>query len=311
MASNETKFNNSISRNTLYFDESGVGSFNDKKRYFILTAIIANNNDFHQLSEYYFRLKLKHFKENKPIHSYDLFWEPKINTQKFIPELTEYLETVPFGILTVVIDKERILRETTTTEIRYPYRSTFTQAISIWKKSGLAKETFASKTIKEVIDVIGQYEIPDIDNHYPLKIAYKTILKEYINNYAKKFSKNEEGFEICFETSPNRERILKYTESFYNERKTGNPSEKTSFAEKLKNSIYSISFPNKSSRYLGLEIADMVSYGFSLSKYKRFDKVPYFKPIWNTISKKRTDLKKEFGVDCLIELPKPKRKKQK
>jgi hypothetical protein len=304
---NLEKYNN---RNTLYFDESGVGSFKDSSRYFILTAVIANNNEIKQLSEYYFRLKYKYFNDNIPIHSNELFWKPNSKVKNFIPELTNYLQTLPFGILTVVVDKEKLLKDAPQVKLRNPYQTKLTQAKSIWKQSGFAIETFEGKSVNEVLEVIKNFETKDIDNHYPLRIAYKTILKEYITNYSKNFGLKDCEFEICFETSPNRERILKYTERFYNETKTNNAKEKTSFAKNLKQNVYSISFPNKSSRYLGLEIADMVSYGFNLSRYKRLNEIEDFKPVWDVINKKRVELKKGFNIDCLIEIPRKERRKR-
>lgn len=306
-----SNFKDLSNRNTLYIDESGVGSFKDDGRYFILTAIIANNNEMRLVSEYYFHLKNKYFKDNISIHSNEFFWRPTDKIKLFIPELINYLETIPFGILTIVIDKDKILKETKEVSIKYPYRTKFAQAKSIWQQSGLAPEKFEDKSVKEVLKTIQKFKIKNIDNHYPLRTAYKTLLKEYINNYAKSFRSGSTEFEICFETSPNRERILKYTEDFYNEKKVGKPKEKTSFATKLKENVYSISFPNKSSRYLGLEIADIVSYGFNLSRYKRFDDVKIFKPLWDIISKKRIELKKEYGVNCLIEIPRKSHKKKK
>ena len=67
-------------------------------------------------------------------------------------------------------------------------------------------------------------------------ISYKTILKEYINTYIKKLKIENPEFEICFETSPNRERIIRYTEDFFEEKKTGSPKEKLHL-QKTKDSV--------------------------------------------------------------------------
>ena len=98
-------------------------------------------------------------------------------------------------------------------------------------------------------------------------------------------------------------------EQFFDERRKGNNKEKTSFAENLKNSIYSISFPNKRAKYLGLEIADIISYGYNLSKYKRLNnkEVDSYKEVWNTICRKRNALKKDYKFDCLHTVPQEKR----
>ena len=294
------------SRNTIYFDESGVSSLKDAGRFFILTGVIANNFEFSQLSEYYFRLKLKYFKEEKPIHSYKLFWKPNKQAKSFVQELVDYLETIQFGFMTVIIDKEKILKSTPLTQPNNPFSTTFSEAKSIWKKDGNASEKFKEKSIEEVLEVIKQTKFPDINNNYPLMISYHTLLKKYLNHYSKKLGVKNSEFEICFETSPNRERILKYTEEFYEERKKNNPRKKTNFAVNLKNNIYSISFPNKSAKYLGLELADVISYGFSLSRKKRLSKVPLYEKVWDIISKRRIDLKKDYGIDCLYEIPKKK-----
>lgn len=301
----EEKNNKITSRNTIYFDESGVSSLNDNGQFFILTGVIASNIEFRELSAYYHRLKLKHFGEEESIHSQELFWKPKKTEVTFIQELTPYLETLDFSYITVIVDKKAILAKAPTTTPRNPFKTTFSEAKSIWKKSGFSEEKFKEKTIEEILATVKQNKFPDINNHYPLRIAYYTILKLYLTDYVKNKKINEKDFEICFETSPNRERILRYTEEFFDERRKGNNKEKTSFAENLKNSIYSISFPNKRAKYLGLEIADIISYGYNLSKYKRLNnkEVESYKEIWNTICRKRNALKKDYKFDCLHTVP--------
>lgn len=291
-------------RNTIYLDESGISSFKDKSRFFVLTGVIANNFELAQLSEYYFRLKLKYFGEEKPIHSVDLFWKPNKQRILFVKELVEYLETIQFGFLTVIVNKDKVLKSAPLTHPNNPFNTTFSEAKSIWKYKGYATEKFGEKTIDEVIEIVKQSQFPDINNYYPLRIAYYTLLKQYLNDYSKKLQTEDCEFEICFETSPNRERIIKYTEEFYEERKKSNTKEKTSFATKLKDQVYSISFPNKSAKYLGLEIADIISYGFSLSRHKRINEVPLYKDVWDIISRRRIALKKDFNIECVYEIPK-------
>ena len=103
---------NKGNRNTIYLDESGVSSLKDKKRFFILTGVIANNSEFQALSEYYFRLKYKYFNEDKTIHSKDIFWKPDKKEKLFIAELVEYLDTLDFSFIVVIVDKEEILKNT-------------------------------------------------------------------------------------------------------------------------------------------------------------------------------------------------------
>ena len=69
--------------------------------------------------------------------------------------------------------------------------------------------------------------------------------------------------------------------------------------------MYSISFPNKKARYLGLEIADIISYGYNLSKYKKinFSEVESYKDVWGIICKKRYILKRDFGIDYVYKIP--------
>ncbi len=305
MTSRETKLNNSISRNTLYFDESGVPSLNDKKQYFILTGVIADNTEFRELSAYYYKLKLKHFGQEESIHSQKLFWKPKKAERAFIEELTPYLETLDFSYITIIVNKKAVLDSTPTTVPKNPFATSFSEAKSIWKKSGLAVESFQGKTMEEILNVVKKSRFPDINKHYPLKIAYYTILKLYINDYMKSKKITDKDFEICFETSPNRERILRYTEEFYDEKKKNSRTERTSFAKKLKRSVYSISFPNKRAKYLGLEIADIISYGYNLSKYKGLNakEVESYQKIWSCICKKRIALKKDYKFDCVHTIP--------
>lgn len=304
MKATGNKENNS-SRNTLYFDESGVSSLKDKGQFFILTGVIAKNIEFQNLATYYYRLKLKHFDDEKPIHSQELFWNPKKQEKEFIEELTPYLETLDFAYITVIVDKKALLSSIPSTSPKNPFYTTFSEAKSIWEKSGFSVEKFKEKTIEEVLEVVKKSKFQDVNKQYPLEIAYHTILKKYISDYVKKRKIDIKDFEICFETSPNRERILRYTERFFNERKSWDSKERTSFAETLKDSIYSISFPNKRAKYLGLEIADMISYGYNLSKNKRLnnEEVESYKKIWDVICKKRNFLKRDFKIDCLYTIP--------
>ncbi len=291
-------------RSTIYFDESGISSLNDSGRFFVLTGVIANNSDFNQLTEYYFRLKLKYFGEEKSVHSVELFWKPDLQTQMFILELHKYLETIPFGFITIVVDKNKIRQQAPLVTINNPYQTSFAKAKSIWIKKGYPIQQFESKTVREVLNEIYIYKIYDINKYYPLISSYKKLLYEYISNYSRSMNTDRYDFEICFETSPNRERILKYTEEFFNEQIEGSQKEKTSFAKSLKEKVYSISFPNKSAKYLGLEIADMISYGFSLSRNKRLNEVTHFKPIWETINKRRLELRREYNVQCVLHITK-------
>lgn len=297
-------FSNPNSRNTIYFDESGVPSLKDKKRFFILTGVIANNLEFTSLSEYYFRLKFKYFNEERTIHASNLFWKPNNKDLSFIEELVGYLETLNFSFLTVVVNKNAILKYLPQTQPKNPFYTTFSEAKSIWEKLTNKDENFREKTIKEILRTVKHSKFPDANKYYPLRIAYYTILKEYLGSYAKKCNLENLDFEICFETSPNRERILKYTEEFYEERIEKRKKRKTKFAKNLKEHIYSISFPHKNAKYLGLEIADIISYGFNLSLNKRINAVPAYINIWEIVKRKRAHLKKNYGIECIYKIPK-------
>lgn len=296
---NEINRNN---RNTIYLDESGVSSLNDAGKQFILTGVVANNSKFHLLSEYYSRLKYKYFKSEAKIHSIDLFWKPNKRTKLFIEEIENYLDTISFGFITVIVDKAKVKAQVAQTKIKRPYQTNLTEAKSIWQRSGKTLESFEKATVKEVINEIRSVEISDINNYYPLKIAYRTLLDKYLFDYSVKIGKGDNEFEICFETSPNRERIIKYTEDFYDER-VRKGGARTKFSIALKDRVYSISFPNKSAKYLGLEVADIISYGFNLSKSKRLGSVPAYAPIWESINKKRIEMKNFAGVECVYKIP--------
>lgn len=208
----------------------------------------------------------------------------------------------------MIINKKAILKNAPLTSPKNPFNTTFSEAKSTLQKNGFSTVEIRKKSIDEVLNIIKKTKFPNINNQYPLQISYKTILNTYINTYVKNLGLKNPQFEICFETSPNRERIIKYTEAFFEERKNTKPKERTSFAKKLKDSVYSISFPNKKARYLGLEIADIISYGYNLSKYKRINKkeVESYKDVWDIICTKRHELKRDYKIDCVYKIPKPK-----
>jgi hypothetical protein len=295
---------NANNRNTIYIDESGVASLKDKGKFFILTGIIANNYEFSLLSEYYFRMKLKYFENEIPLHSFDLFRKPSKEEKLFIEELEKYLETLSFGMITIIVDKKKIIKNTNITSPKNPYNVNFSKAKSLWLENKLnTSQKFLDLSIREILNVVKNTEFPNINNYYPLEISYHTLLKTYLNEYAPKMKLQTSEFEICFETSPNREKIIRYTEEMFEERRTNNLKLKTKFAEELKENIYGISFPNKKAQYLGLELADIISYGFNLSKKGKLKEYPYYAKIWSVIKNKEISYKKIHNLESVYNLP--------
>ena len=96
--------------------------------------------------------------------------------------------------------------------------------------------------------------------------------------------------QICFESSVYQSRILKYTDRFLQE------------SEFLKQSLYNISFPNKKAKFLGLEIADIISYGYYLSSHHRRKKNKLYEDIWKVIQRRRRDIEERYDMKCVIRI---------
>lgn len=118
------------------------------------------------------------------------------------------------------------------------------------------------------------------------KRLYKTTYKDY--------DKIKPLTQLKFETSPNKTRLIKFTERLRNK--------KAKLGQILINHIYDVSFPFKKARYMGLEIADMISYGYHLEKYKRLSMTPLYRPIRKALLRRTRIAEKELEVKIVINL---------
>jgi hypothetical protein len=53
---------------------------------------------------------------------------------------------------------------------------------------------------------------------------------------------------------------------------------------------------------MGLEIADMISYGYHLEKYKKLSMTPPYQPIRKALLRRTLVVEKELGVKTVINL---------
>jgi len=297
-----------VTRKTIFFDESGQGKmpdqnikFNSNNRYFIYTGVMFNNYDLKNFENYYFYLKKKFFNKAIELHATRFFRRNEKNIQEYIQRLSEFLDTIPFLYITAIVDKKRHYDEAKKERVKEPLDTTLRKALSICMKKGLKDTEFYKQTVREVFRNISSHTFRNIKNYYPLELAYRTILEAYFYRiYPELLSFKHKNWvniqpltELKFETSPNRQRILKYTENFR--------GEMSEFGNQIKKSIYDISFPFKKARYMGLEIADIISYGYNLLKYHRLNRTRLFKPIRKVLLKKERRIKNSLGTNPVIE----------
>lgn len=290
-------------RHTIYIDESGTASLKDKGRYFVLTGVIATNHSFNNVEEFYFNLKRKYFGYIQHLHSVELFsantrylrkskaqlFKIKKYRRKYIQELAYFLDTVPFVFLTVIVDKRRMLKSLHPVKINHLWATTIGEAKRIFIKKDKNTTSFSKSKIEEIINIIRQYKILPIDYFRPLEVAYKELLEQHIKNFLKSIYIGS-SIQICFESSVYQSRILKYTDRFLQE------------SEFLKQSLYNISFPNKKAKFLGLEIADIISYGYYLSSHHRRSKNKLYEDIWKVIQRRRKDIEERYDMRCVIRI---------
>ncbi len=300
-------------RNTIYIDESGTASLKDSGTFFVLSGVIATNFIFDQVLYYYLNIKKKYLGYTGPIHAADLFSAnygknkygkqklfrfPKYK-KKYISELADFLDTIPFVFITCVVNKKTLINSANKTHIKRPYETTLRKMKEIWcaEYPHRSVADFYKEQVGEVKNIIKNYQINNINNYHPLNISYKFLLEKYNNEFIKKFRITSGGsLEVCFESSSNQIRILELTEKFCKE--TDENGKLTKFSNNLKNNLYSISFPNKKSKFLGLEIADIISYGYFLAAERRISKNSDFLPIWKIIKKKRFELNTTKNFEC-------------
>ena len=245
-------------RDIIYFDESGVADLNDKKtRYFILTGVIADSESFMKFNTYYCQLKYKFLGDNVAVHSYDLFYNPKKYKRKFIEELGIFIDNIPFCFFTIATDKTHLLSSVPKKRINDPLATTFRKALGIYIETNRSSTNFYTTPVSQVIADISRYKIQDINRYYALEVTYKELLQRYLTMYVPSVNGQLKDFELYFEESPNKMRIIEITEKFKN---SGNV-----LGQYMNANFAGISFPYKRARYLGLELADIIACGFNLS----------------------------------------------
>jgi len=296
-------------RKTIFFDESGEEKMpfktiphNSPDRFFIYTGVCFNNYDIKDLQQYYFNLKRKFLGTVREIHSTEFFRQETKNKLSYIKALAAFIDTLPFFYTTVIVDKKKLFDESKIITIKEPMTTTFQKALSIFKSEGLKEEEFFDSPLRDILKVTSQYSFKNINNYQPLKLAYLTILEQYFINIPPKYFKPVyEDYkdtsifaELKFETSPNRARLLSFTEQLR--------SQDSKLGNVLKNNIYDISFPFKKSKYMGLEIADIISYGYHLEKYKRLTMTPLYKPIRKAILRRARVFEEELGLNTVLEI---------
>lgn len=302
------------SRHTLYIDESGTSSLKEKERYYILTSVVATNHSFENVEEFYENLKRKYFGYIQHIHSVELFSEDSEYIRKgraqlfrikkyrgqYIKELSYFLDSIPFVFETVIINKRAMLAQLNTVKISNPWATTIGKANEIFIESGKSPDEFKETKISELLPIIGNYKILPIDYFRPLEMAYKEVLQQHLKNYYKNIYLPGSKMQICIESSTDQTRMLKLTENFKQETDKVQPkSHRTQFAKNLASDLYCLSFPNKTAKYLGLEIADLISYGYYLSSHHRRSRNTLYVPIWNVIQKRRREIEGKFGIKCV------------
>lgn len=286
---------NHRTKDIVYLDESGVADLNDKQsKFFILTGIIADNDSFQKYNRYYCQLKYKYLGDDVEIHSHDLFHKPGKFESKFIDELATFIDNIPFCFFTVAANKKKLLNSTTKRKAKDLMGTTFNKALSIYIEREKDKEAFYSEPLSAVLKEISKYKFKDINRLYPLEITYKEILNQYLTSYTKNINKGVKDFEIYFEESSNMNKILELTEKF---KTSGEP-----FTTGLGTSLLNISFPNKRARYLGLELADIVSFGFGLSLYRKVSERKSYRKIWEALNRRRIEFNNKKGVNMFIKL---------
>jgi hypothetical protein len=63
-----------------------------------------------------------------------------------------------------------------------------------------------------------------------------------------------------------------------------------------------MSFPYKRARYLGLELADIIAFGFNLSLYNKASTSVSYSKIWEAINRRRIEFKNKKGIDMFVKL---------
>lgn len=285
-------------RVTLYLDESGVASLRDTKRYYILTGIVAKNSDFHNATSYYINLKRKYFGTSYSIHSSEIFsdyfgrekstrkkrlFRIQRYKRKFGAELALLIDNLPFIYKTIIIDKHKLINNSKQIRIKSPDQTTIRKAFAIWASHthNNSFRDFSVSSIKDVIKEIKKEKELNIHNKSPLHMGLREVLIFYFQEYWNNFVTNGNNGEICFESSSDQLEIVKSLIKFKDE--TDKNGKITQLAKDLRQKIFNVSFPNKYSKFLGLELADLISYGYHLKLQRKLKKTLAYKPIWKVI----------------------------
>lgn len=274
-----TNTNKSI-KDIIYFDESGVADLKDKQtKYFILTGICTQNSSIEKYNTYYSNLKNKYLGREIALHSHQLFYNPKEKEKLFIKELSLFLNNIPISFLVAIVNKDTLINSASKRKPGNSMDTSFKKAISIHTERGNSKESFYTKPLSSILKEISNYKFEDINRYYPLEIAYKKILEQYL------YTNTTRPLEIYFEDNFNNRRLLKLTEKFKNQK---------SFPFYQ---LTGISFLNKESKCFGLELADIISFGFNLFMYKKADIHKSYKYIWKIIEKRGFKFQKDKYIN--------------
>jgi hypothetical protein len=278
-----------------------------------LSCVAGVNDDFEGVNEFYANLKRKYFGYVQHLHSVELFSEGckyidkaraqlfriKKYRKKYIEELCYFLDTVPFTFNTVIVDKKKLLSNLTPSKIDHPWATTIGRAKEIFRESGYEGDEFRTSNIVEILSIVSNYEIIPVDYFRPLEMALKKILETHFDYYYSNIFHKESKLQMCFETSPNQVRILKLIEKFLLESRNDNSGVSSFLADQLKNNLYAVSFANKKAKYLGLEIADIISYGYYLSSHRRRKENTLYSDIWKVIQRRKRDIERNTGINCV------------
>lgn len=107
-------------KRVLYLDESGTAEFTDtrtpKSEYFVITAMVVDEDEGQKLSGYFEYLKRSHgLHVGIPFHSYDLFENKKFECYQtptrmraLVHSLTEFFSLAPIRYRVYAVDKEKV-----------------------------------------------------------------------------------------------------------------------------------------------------------------------------------------------------------
>jgi hypothetical protein len=284
-------------RASMYLDESGDPSIRSKKGKFILTGVIADNKSLEDYRPYYIQLKRKYFGFTESLHAVEifnaarkdsksLFYTNDKKKKEFINELANLIDLLPFFSFTIIVDIQAIKKSIKEVSIRRPYDTTLGEAIRIYKKAHSEVNDFEEINAKDLFSILRSYKIPASKDNYPLEIALTKSIELFIERFLKNrnFCDSNKTGEIFYEDNSQSQDILKIINGLKDQ--GASKGKLTSFAKRFRSKVYCVSFPNKQSKHLGLELADIISYGFHLKSHKKLSKNEFYKPIWQKLKER-------------------------